>query len=179
MFKLLIPIIFILGSIASFMFYTNETYKETKLQNSELQNISGALDKAAQLRAIRDKLAFERNSITTADLIRINKMLPDSVENIGLLIEMNNIARDKGMDLVNPSIAESSGVSDVGPDNTKYGSIKMTFGVNTTYEQFIDFLNTIENSLRIVDVMDISFGAPDDRLGRANFNLTIQTYWLK
>jgi hypothetical protein len=179
MFKILLPIIFIIGAIGSFVFYTKDLYSQTKLMNQELQSISGALDKATQLRVMRDKLAIERNSISPADLARINKMLPDGVENIGLIIEMNNIARDKGMELLSPSISEASPDAGVGPDSTKYGSIKMTFGVNTTYDKFMDFLKELERSLRLVDVMSISFGAPDEATGRSNFNLTIQTYWLK
>lgn len=179
MFRIILPIIFILGSIASFVFYTKDTYSETKALNAELQSISGALDKATQLRAVRDKLAIERNSISKEDLARINKMLPDSVENIGLIIEMNNIAREKGIELLSPSISDVSDAGAVGPDSKAYGSIKMTFGVSTTYDQFMSFLNELEQSLRLVDVVSLSFGAPDEKTGRANFNLTIQTYWLK
>lgn len=155
-------------------------YKSTKAMSTELESISSALDKASQLRAIRDKLAIDRNKITELDLIRINKMLPDSVENIGLIIEMNNIARDKGMELLNPSITDAgNSSSSVGPDSKKYGSITMAFIVNTTYERFIEFIQELERSLRLVDVVQVGFGAADERTGRTNFSVTIQTYWLK
>ncbi len=179
MFRIIIPIIFIAGAIGTFLFYTNDLYKETKDLNVQLSSISGALDKASQLRAIRDKLAIDRNNISEADMTRIKKMLPDSVENIGLIIEMNNIARDKGMELLNPSIGAPTGGSDIGPDNKKYGSITMTFSVNTSYEKFMEFLKELEHSLRLVDVMQVSFGAPDEKSGRTTFNMTVQTYWLK
>lgn len=154
-------------------------YAETKAQSVELRSISDALDKASQLRAIRDKLAIDRNKISELDLVRINKMLPDGVENIGLIIEMNNIARDKGMELLNPSVGDAPNASDVGPDNKKYGSIRMTFTVNTSYERFIEFIQELERSLRLVDVMEVRFSAPDEKTGKMNFGVTIQTYWLK
>lgn len=152
------------------------------MSREQLTKIGDALKKANELRDIRDRLAEERNGISEADLNRISKMLPDSVENIGLIIELNNIARDKGMELLNPSIdgGGSSGASvDIGPDNKKFGSLRMSFGVNTTYEKFIGFLKELEKTLRLVDVTNVNFSSPDPKTGRANFSVTIQTYWLK
>lgn len=185
MFRIFFPVLFLLASIGSFVFFTNPTYQQAKSNNVQLSRITDALKKANQLRDIRDKLAIERNNISDIDLNRISKMVPDSVENIGLIIELNNIARDKGMELLSPTISggNASGIAgagvDVGPDNKKFGSLKMSFGVNTTYEKFIDFLQTLERSLRLVDVTNIGFAAPDAKTGRTNFNVTIQTYWLK
>ncbi len=188
--RIFLPILFLIASIGSFVFFTNPTYQEAKNNNASLARITDALKKANQLRDIRDKLAIERNNISDVDLNRITKMVPDSVENIGLIIELNNIARDKGMELLNPSIGgggttaaptagSGSGGVDIGPDNKKFGSLKMSFSVNTTYEKFIDFVQTLERSLRLVDVTSITFAAPDAKTGRSNFSVTIQTYWLK
>lgn len=182
MFRIILPIICIAGAVSIFVFFTNPKYQETKINSAQLDKLADALDKANQLRDIRDRLAEERRNIDPKDLNRITKMIPDSVENIGLIIELNNIARDKGMELLNPSIegGGSTGVAtDVGPDNKKFGSIRMTFSVNTTYEKFIDFLKELERSLRLVDVTNVSFSAPDSKTGRSNFGVTIQTYWLK
>ncbi len=182
MFRVALPIIFILSSVGIFVFFTSPKYQETKTNSAQLEKITDALKKANQLRDIRDRLAEERKNISGDDLTRISKMLPDSVENIGLIIELNNIARDKGMELLNPSIdggATTGSSVDIGPDNKKFGSLRMTFSVNTTYEKFIDFLKELERSLRLVDVTSVTFASPDPKTGRTNFGVTIQTYWLK
>ncbi len=182
MFRVALPIIFILSSVGIFVFFTNPKYQETKANNIELEKISGALKKANQLRDIRDRLTEERKNISETDLNRISKMIPDSVENIGLIIELNNIARDKGIELLNPSITGGATVdtaADIGPDNKKFGSLQMSFSVTTTYENFIEFLKELERSLRLVDVNSISFSAPDPKTGRSSFAVVIQTYWLK
>lgn len=202
MFKIALPLIFILGSILGFVFFVNPQYKIAKENDAKLEKVNDALKKAAELRQYRDKLMIERGKISNVDLDRITKMVPDGVENIGLIIEMNNIARNKGMELLNPTIGASVGVNanqagnqgsqglqsqdpalqtglDTGPDGGTYGSLSMTFSVNTTYEKFIDFLQELERSLRLVDVTDIKFSAPDPETNRTNFDVTLKTYWLR
>ncbi len=184
MFRIALPLIFIVAAIAGFIFFINPTYKLAQENKLQLDRVNDALKKANQLRDIRDKLAIERNKISDTDLARILKMIPDSVENIGLIIELNNIARDKGMELMNPTIgtggsAGSSGGINVGPESKKYGSLAMVFSVNTTYEKFIDFMKELEHSLRLVDVREVKFSSPDPKTGKSLYEIKIDTYWLK
>lgn len=192
--KIVLPVIFILASIAGFFLYINPQYAIVKENRAQLAKINDAVKKADQLKAIRDKLMLERDKITPEDMDRISKMIPDGVENIGLIIEMNNIAHDMGLELLNPSIgnvstasnAPSNGGSavgstglDIGPDSKKFGQLSMSFTVNTTYEKFIAYAKELERSLRLVDITDVKFGQPDAKTGKMNFSITIQTYWLK
>ncbi len=112
-------------------------------------------------------------------------MIPDSVENIGLIIDLNNIANAKGVELLNPSISGGGGGgtpvagSGASSDGKKYGSITLAFGVTTTYDKFLDFIKELENTLRLVDITGLSFPAPDEKTGISTFSITMQTYWLK
>ncbi len=176
----------ILASIVGFFMYTKPMYTEAKVNDARLAKVTDALKKAQQLSDIRDRLTEKYNQISKEDLERIKRMLPDSVENIGLIIELNNIANAKGVELLNPSIsgaggapAPSSGASALTSDGKKYGSISMSFGVTTTYDRFIEFLTELENSLRLVDITSLSFNSPDPKTGVSTFSLTMQTYWLK
>ncbi len=186
MFKLLLPIFMILASIVGFFMFTKPMYIEAKENNAKLEQISSAMKKAQQLSDIRNRLTEKYNQIPKTDLERIKRMLPDSVENIGLIIEFNNIANAKGVELLNPSIsggsigpAPTTGAAALTSDGKKYGSIGMTFGVTTTYDKFIDFLNELENSLRLVDITSLTFNSPDERTGVTTFSVGLQTYWLK
>jgi Tfp pilus assembly protein PilO len=107
-------------------------------------------------------------------------MLPDSVENVGLIIEINNISKKNGMgDIKSPQINQGSSAksSSKGIDSSKYGSLAMSFNVTGTYDQFLTFIQDLETYVRIVDVTGLSFTATKD--GRYTYNITIQTYWLK
>jgi Tfp pilus assembly protein PilO len=175
----------ILASIIGFFMYTKPMYTEAKSNDAKLEQVSDALKKANQLSEIRNRLTEKYNQIPKEDLDRIRKMLPDSVENIGLIIELNNIANSKGVELVNPTIGGSgntsapTGATALSSDGKKYGSISMSFSVTTTYDKFIEFLEELENSLRLVDITTLTFNSPDERTGISTFSVGLQTYWLK
>lgn len=172
----------ILASIVGFFMYTKPLYTEASANNAQLEKVTDALKKAKQLSDIRNRLGEKYKAISPIDLDRVKKMLPDGVENIGLIIELNNIANSKGVELLNPSIAgagPTTSTTGSGTNTQKFGSISMSFSVTTTYDKFIDFLQELENSLRLVDVTNLSFSSPDERTGISTFNVTLQTYWLK
>jgi Tfp pilus assembly protein PilO len=54
----------------------------------------------------------------------------------------------------------------------------VSFKVDSDYETFVSFLQDVEKSLRIVDVTDLTFTAPD-KSTNYDFGITIKTYWLK
>lgn len=177
--RLFFPIIFVIAGVAGFIFFTNPTYQLSKAKEAELKGYVDANESAAKLRAKREELELQRKSISTNNIDRLMKMLPDGVENVGLIIEMNRIARQKGVSIRNARINEGStskGAS-VGPDGNKYGTISMSFGVTLSYLDFQDFLKTLEQNLRLVDVTAISFSST--RTDKYDYNITLQTYWLK
>ncbi len=178
--KFLLPIIIIVAAIGGFFFYTNPAYKALQAKISENEKIVEANDKAAALRVVRQKLIDDRKKISEADVDKLTKLLPNGVENVGLIIDIDNIASKYGMRIRNTKVNEVSaraGSSIVGPDSKKYGVISLSFSVTSTYENFISFLKDLESSVRLVDVTNLSFSS--NPVGRYDFNLTIQTYWLK
>ncbi len=181
--KRIMPIIFILGAIALFFFYTNPQYQTLKSHVDDRDKIVEANNKAATLRAVRQKLTDDRKKISQDDADKIKKMLPDGVENVGLIIDIDNIAGIYGMRIRNTRVndgstsASKSAAVVAGPDSKKYGTISLSFSVTSTYENFIAFLKDLESSERLVDVTALTFTSNKD--GRYEFNVTLQTYWLK
>lgn len=175
------PIIFIGAAIATFFFYTNPQYQAIKAQGASYQAIVEANSKAAQLRVVREKLTGARKKITEADVDKLAKMLPDGVENVGLVINIDDIAGKYGLKIRNTKVTDVSarGTSAaIGPDSTKYGAISLTFSVSSSYENFLAFLQDLEASQRLVDVTNLSFSS-SNKVNQYDFNVTIQTYWLK
>ncbi len=179
--RYLMPIIFIGAAIASFFFYTNPQYQAIKAQAASYQAIVEANAKATQLRAVREKLTGDRAKIPQENIDRLLSTLPDGVENVRLIIDIDNIASEYGLRIRNTKINDLSSKSTsntAGPDSNRYGTISMAFSVTSSYETFLQFLGDLESSQRLVDVTNLTFGATgkDDVY---DFNLTIQTYWLK
>jgi Tfp pilus assembly protein PilO len=175
------PIIFIVAAIAGFFMYTNPKYQDLKAKMADYQKIIEANNKATTLRAVRQKLNDDRNRIPEVDVDKLTKMLPDSVENVGLIIDLDNIASKYGMRIRNTKIGDISatrgGNGSVGPDARKNGAITLSFSVTSSYDNFLIFLRDIESSVRLLDVTALTFSSAKE--GRYDFNITLQTYWLK
>ncbi len=178
--KILVPILLIGAAIGIFFGYTDVHYRDVLVKKAKADQIDQAKKNAYALNEQRQKLKEMRNKISDFDVNKISKMLPDSVENVGLIIEINNVSKKNGMgDIKNPQINQGSSAKGgaKGVDSSKYGSLSMSFNVTGTYDQFLTFIQDLETYVRLVDIVGLSFASTKD--GRYTYNLTIQTYWLK
>ena len=168
------------------------------------------MDKPKKLQALKQSLLSRYNSFDPNDLARLQTMLPDQVNNIGLILDLDTLANQFGLSLENVGIdatgAGSSGASSAGVGNTvaigasaaSYESLQVTFAIHSTYAQFMQYVSSLETSLRIVDLVGVSVsggGTVQDgsapSLAQASttsaqadnniytFSVTIRTYWLK
>lgn len=181
--KILTQIFFIAATIAGFVFYINPTYALIQQKQVEFKRLDDANTKAKELRDKREKLTSDRKSIDDVQLKNLSKFLPDGIENVRLIIDIQHISNIvlsqdiKGAKVVGSASKTAGNGSTASADGKKYGTISLSFGVTTTYDQFIVFLQSLEDNLRLVDVTDISFAAADG--DKYDFNITLQTYWLK
>jgi Tfp pilus assembly protein PilO len=180
--KTLTSIILIIAAIALFFMYTNQAYIDLRSQMDVLAHIKEAQANASKLAEKTTKLTDMRNNLSQDDIDRVTKMLPDSVENVGLIIEINNLAVKNGLGYVkNPQINQGATAGSISTGSAgagqKYGSLSMTFNVSGTYDQLQSFLKDMETYIRLVDVMGLTFTS--NPTGRYDYTITIQTYWLK
>lgn len=182
--KFLLQILFIGGAITIFVLYINPTYAIIQQKQDNLKQLEDANKKAIELNKKRDQLLSDKNKITTDQLTRLSKMLPDGVENVRLIIDIKNITNEYlKQDPASPKVVggvdkkTNTGTAIIGPNGKPYGTVGVTFGVTTTYDKFIGFLEYLEDNLRLVDITDISFTPADN--GNYSFSIGLQTYWLK
>lgn len=181
--RIIFPVLFIIAAIGLFLGYTGPLYQKIKVKRADLATINEANKKAKQLREVREALTAERNKISEEDINKLKKMLPDGVENMRLIIDIQNIAANPSYNMAIRSPRINQGGTDkgaaVGPDSNRYGTLSLSFVVTTSYKDFLYFMRDLERNLRLVDVTALSFSSPDEPDGRTDFSLTIQTYWLK
>lgn len=180
--KLTFPIILILLSVGLFFGFIDPTYNDIQKILEEESKFDQALDKSKELQGIRDKLLSRYNTFSTNDLDRLTKLLPDNVDNVRLVLDIDNIASVYGIRIRNVTInkADSRQAGVIGPDSKPYESVLLSFSVASSYESLIQFIKDIERSLRIVDVIEVSLRPlriEDDNL--YEYNIGIKTYWLK
>ena len=175
--KLLFPLIAIVTAVALFFGYVNPKYQEVKALKARDAQFAEALARSKELRAIRDEKREVYNSFPPADLVRLEKMLPGNVDNIRLILDLDGIASRYGIRLSGVSFGKPEGVEAVAGAGKPYGSITVSFAVVASYETFRTFLRDLEQSLRVVDVMGLSFAASKEDLNQ--YSVTLRTYWLK
>ncbi|MEA2112974.1 MAG: type 4a pilus biogenesis protein PilO [Patescibacteria group bacterium] len=181
MFKFIIPIFFIILAGGLFFSYIDPAYTETSVLKEEQTEYDNALTKSKELREIRQQLLVKYNTFTKVNVNRLEKLLPNNVDNVRLIMEINQIAVKNGCMIrsveVDTEINEGDQVNDLGPNLDGYGSIGLTFTVEASYEDFVSFMDDLGNSLRIVDVIDYTLKTSLDNVYK--HNMSIKTYWLK
>ena len=186
--RIILPLILLVAAIGLFAAYTNPTYQATKTVAAERDQYDQALTTAKQLKAQRDALLSKRDTFSTDDVQKLQELLPDNVDNIRLIIDINSIAARHGLTLKNVQLGSVSQSSQsrsslaVGSSGDAVGSVEFGFTVGATYNDFLAFLADLEHSLRLIDVEKIDFKAPPPAasagIALTDYTFTIRTYWL-
>lgn len=181
--RLLFPLILVAAAVGLFMLYTDPAYQGVKDLQAKVGAYDEALNKSQELKRTRDQLISRRNTFPPEGLQKLERILPDNVDNIRLIIDINAIAARHSLSIRNIQLGQVSDSTTnrnalaVGVSGDPVGSVELGFSVSASYEDFLAFLQDLEHSLRIVDVEDISFSVqPDTAL--YDYTLNIRTYWL-
>src|SRR3989338_990208 len=168
--RFILPIILIGISIAIFFTFLDPLYSEITERRTEQGSYDEALNNSKALENERDKLTQKYNSISSDNLDKLNKLLPENVDNIRLILEIEKMALPYGMilkdvryNVVDTSITSPpSGAIQGGYAGTPlrdYGGWDLEFSVAGSYDNFINFTKDLESNLRIVDIMSVEFSS--------------------
>ncbi|MDQ5971502.1 MAG: hypothetical protein QG566_448 [Patescibacteria group bacterium] len=198
----IIPIIFICISIGAAFFYVKPIYTDTMSLRADLASYSTALANSKNLQKTRDSLIASYKAISPVDKERINRFLPNTVNNIQLILEVQQIASKHGLSIQNISFkppvndkvlpvadtktpvktSKTAKVKDV----SLFGTFDLEFSTRSDYETFRLFVSDLEQNLRLIDIVSVDFVVPvlskqmvDVDPNIYDFSLKIKTYWLK
>jgi len=162
-----------------------------------------AIANATRLIAVRDQVLKDYNAISDNDRARLDKMIPNTVDNIRLIIDLNGIAASRHMSFKGVTASVSSGNAATGPvmaapspavqasapiggasaasrqsiSAPALDTVTVSFGVSATYQDFIDLLQAMEADLRIMDLTHLSVSA--NNAGVYDWSLQFKTYWIR
>ena len=197
MFRFLIPTILLGLTVTVFMTLTSPLYSDIQALRETSASYDQALTNSKDLEKERDKLTQVYNSIEPENLNKLQKLLPDNVDNIRLILEIEKIAAPYGMVLrdvkydTDKTSATEASAPIQGGDTTQiahkeYGVWSLGFSTNGTYNNFMSFIKDLESNLRIVDISSISFSSDIGGAGlnpafkeAYKYDFKIKTYWLK
>jgi hypothetical protein len=195
--RFILPIILIGISLTTFLAFTAPIFQEIPALRAEKDSYDEALNNSKALENERDKLTSKYNSISKEDIDKLEKLVPDNIDNIRLILELEKVALPHNMVLKDikfiadepetisvPVAAGTGGGVGTRPEAKKdYKVLNMDFSVTGTYANFLNFTRDLESNLRIIDISSVVFSSDTDPktnpTGAYKYNFKIKTYWLK
>lgn len=193
--RLILPLIIILVAVGGFVFFTQPILNDPLefagdgavsggiFALEEQKNvIQTALADAEELSSKIASLNTELNAIDDSDIERLDNFLPDSISDVQLVTDINNIARLSGMKIDNVNIEVSNTRQtrqQAGDLNPELSELRVSFDTEASYIKMREFLNNVSKSLRVLEVNNLSFSVSPEDAGRHTYNVTLTTYWLK
>lgn len=186
-----LPIILILLAIGSFFTIIDPQWAQVQDLLDEKEANSQLLGLSKDLQSKRDKLRNAFNNISTEEKDQLVKLLPDTVDNVRLILNINNIAENYGVIIRNIAIETEEQQESIDSQiiiselNDDIGTITLSFSITSTYDVFMQFMKDIEEELRIVDIreLDVQKVVQESIVGTntefLNFNVVLDTYWLR
>jgi len=197
MFKLITAIILIGIAITGFFAFTKPIFDDISALREQIASYDDALNNSHMLENERDLLTKKYNSFDPENIEKLSKLLPDNVDNIRLILEIEKIATPYGMvlkdikynvestDTVSARTIEGGESGGVPIPRGDYGTLSFSFSTQGTYANFVNFMKDLEKNLRIMDIASIDFssnvgvGASPSLSQIYKYSFSVKTYWLK
>lgn len=184
--KKAIPFILIALAVIIFFLFIDPLNDEVKDLSKRKADNDTMLELAEELQRKRDRIHDAFNGISVDEREELEKLLPNTVDNVRLILDINNVAEQYGIVIKNITVSRD-GERDTKRGNNIVSSVDTTgdigiitlgFSIDATYDVFINFMKDLEEALRVVDIraLDIEAGGEDVFL---SFGVTLDTYWLR
>jgi Tfp pilus assembly protein PilO len=183
--KLILPIIIIALCVGMYFLYISPTALEIKSLAVKKAEYDNVLEKAREIKAKRDAVLADYNSITEDEITRLNKIVPSNFDSVLFVNDLNAAAGKYGMVVQDyktnePEANNREGITE--PTSEVYRTTTVTFKLVGPYSQFIKFLNDIESSLRLIDLTSLAVAPIKDKNPRVDsleYVLEVKTYSLR
>lgn len=181
-------LILISGSIGVFAKFVRPMYSNVQELKKEVTDTGGSLSTAGRIKKERDDLIAKYQSISKANLDSLLTLLPDSVNNIRLIIQINALANKNNLSTLRNVDYQTSDnknkITQSGEPEKAYGEFVVSFQTTGQYSNFLTFLSDLESNLRLVDITNVEFTSANPSSSTIlasvmNYKITLKTYWLK
>jgi hypothetical protein len=178
--RLFVISILLILAVGIFFGFTRPILDDIALTNKDIASYDEALGNAKKFISVRDGLLAKYNQLPAEGLARLDKLLPDTIDNVRLIIDINGIAKNDGLTLKGLQVTGGPSSGQAAQKTTggrAYDSVMVGFSTSSDFQTFRKFISDLEHSLRLVDLADLSLSANDK--GLYDFNVQLRTYWLK
>lgn len=183
----ILPSLALMVAIGIFFAYVNPTWSVSIVATKAASAVDDqALAAADTYTRQQNNLITARDKIDPANLARLAILLPNSVDNVGLILDLNALAARSGLSLSNIDVstnvapAASPNASATGAPSSRanpVGSVDLSLSAVGTYSALHTFLSGVERSQRLLDVRDLVVKGSDT--GVYTYQMKIRIYWLR
>ena len=156
-------------------------FGEVSILMNEKDKYKNYLDLVTDVEEKKNVLLAEFNKISTVDKQSINTVLPDSLDFVRLISQIDNVASRQGLSINQTSSKEVDlavgGTIGEAQAQKSYKSATISFSFSASYEKFNVFMADLEKSLRILDIRSAKISTSDK--GVYLYTVEFETYWLK
>lgn len=203
--QFILPIILILLACGLFFWYTNPNYQIAKASSATITGLDQTAQAAGNLSVLEQKIKDNYNALTAQQISSLQTLLPDNINTISLITEIDSIGAKHGITIQGISLTSQGGSGAAGAGNSStpsdtavstmsaagnssgtavstsaatYSTLPFTFSVTTSYANFISFLQDLERSLQLFDVNSITISGVTDKSDVYTYKVGLQTYSL-
>ncbi len=181
----ILPVFILLIAAGVFFGYAQPTYTGSVAElRATIMGYDKALAAAGEYRGREVLLKQQQEAIPSDDRARIQAFLPDGVDNVQLIVDLNALGSRSGIRLSGFDVetieddeetATPGRLAVEGEGLTDSLDIGVT-GIGT-YAAFRTFLEGVERSLRIMDLVELTI--TDSETGVYSYNMVFRIHWLR
>lgn len=182
----ILPALALIIAIGIFFAYVNPAWTGSiAAAKASIASDDQALATAQQFAAQQNQLATARDAIDPANQKALSTFLPSSVDNVGLILDMNALASRSGLSIANVDVVTDASGSATAQNAgaltanavSPVGSVNLSLSATGTFTALQTFLVGIEKSARLLDVHDLVVKGSDT--GVYTYQMTLSLYWLR
>lgn len=167
-----LSLILILVSIVAGYFYIYPMYQDIGVLQEQQQEYEETLADFAEVESRKAELIAQYNNLSDADKRNIEIAVPEEVNIPLLVLDLAGIGADHNTDVdsVDTSFTENDG-------GVSY--VDVTITLTATYDEFNGFMQDVEDSTQILDVVEVSRAEDTEaRTELGNYDVTLRAYYL-
>ncbi|PIR57884.1 MAG: hypothetical protein COU71_01690 [Parcubacteria group bacterium CG10_big_fil_rev_8_21_14_0_10_38_31] len=178
MIKIIFSILFLGTAIVIFLGPAKHNWEDVKGLMLQKKDFNTALANSKELLATRDNLIKDYNEISDSDLIRLDRLVPSSVDKMKIVVEIESLIKKHGFSVKDIQV-EVSSVNDKNNNksevkNDVFDAVYINISFSGAYRPLLSFISDIEKNLRIMEVENLSFVSEEGDW--YNYSMKIKTY---
>ena len=146
----------------------------------EVTALEDTIAKVAEFNVTRDQLVEKRNGILTEDLEKLEQIVPQKLDMLGLIVSIQQLALKNSM-LMQGTVTVDTAPTVISSEKIPqkpYEEITVGFTAIGSYSSLTKFLSELAQSATILDVTTFDFASSEKEV-LASYNVKLKTYRLR